>query len=83
MDKKMFCVEIHGYFLMDNHYHLLIHTPAGNLPRALRLFVCYRKMAGLPLNQLAKLWTGVEGTMILSTAIRVRFALPLHQIHLM
>jgi hypothetical protein len=21
---------------MDNHYHLLIHTPADNLPRAMR-----------------------------------------------
>ena len=32
----MFRVEIHGFCLMDNHYHLLIHTPAGNLQRAMR-----------------------------------------------
>lgn len=28
--------EIHAYCLMDNHYHLLIHTPLGNLSRAMR-----------------------------------------------
>jgi REP-associated tyrosine transposase len=33
---KMFRVDIHGFCLMDNHYHLLIHTPAGNLQRAMR-----------------------------------------------
>jgi len=29
-------VEIHAYCLMDNHYHLIIHTPEGNLSRAMR-----------------------------------------------
>ena len=33
---EMFKVEIHGYCLMDNHYHLLIKTPDGNLSRAMR-----------------------------------------------
>ncbi|SET36507.1 REP element-mobilizing transposase RayT [Nitrosomonas marina] len=33
---KMFRVEIHGFCLMGNHYHLLIHTPEGNLQRAMR-----------------------------------------------
>lgn len=32
----MFKVEIHAYCLMDNHYHLLVKTPNGNLGRALR-----------------------------------------------
>jgi REP element-mobilizing transposase RayT len=27
---------IHVYCLMDNHYHLLIETPAGNLPQIMR-----------------------------------------------
>jgi putative transposase len=27
---------IHVYCLMDNHYHLLLETPAGNLPRIMR-----------------------------------------------
>ena len=28
---KMFHVEIHAYCLMNKHYHLLLHTPNGNL----------------------------------------------------
>lgn len=33
---EMFGVETHVYCLMDNHYHLLIRTPQGNLSRAMR-----------------------------------------------
>ena len=29
-------VVVHAYVLMDNHYHLLIETPAGNASRALQ-----------------------------------------------
>jgi REP element-mobilizing transposase RayT len=29
-------VKVHGFALMDNHYHLLIETPFGNLSRAMR-----------------------------------------------
>lgn len=29
-------VETHAYCLMDNHYHLLCHTPLGNLGRGMR-----------------------------------------------
>lgn len=31
-----FQVEIHAYCLMDNHYHLLVRTPLGNISRAMR-----------------------------------------------
>jgi putative transposase len=31
-----FGVEVHAYCLMNNHYHLLLQTPRGNLSRALR-----------------------------------------------
>jgi len=31
-----FCIEVHAYCLMDNHYHLLIKTPQANLSRAMR-----------------------------------------------
>ncbi|MBF0252710.1 MAG: transposase [Candidatus Omnitrophica bacterium] len=31
-----FSFEIHAYVLMPNHYHLLVHTPKGNLSRAMR-----------------------------------------------
>lgn len=34
--RQMFGVETHAYCLMDNHYHLLLHTPRGNLQRAMR-----------------------------------------------
>lgn len=33
---KRFGIEIHAYCLMENHYHLLIKTPQGNLSRAMR-----------------------------------------------
>jgi REP element-mobilizing transposase RayT len=33
---QMFEIEVHAFSLMDNHYHLLIHTPKGNLGRAMR-----------------------------------------------
>ncbi|MCP4197375.1 MAG: hypothetical protein GY762_09505 [Proteobacteria bacterium] len=31
-----FGVEVHGYSLMPNHYHLLMHTPLGNLSHAMK-----------------------------------------------
>ena len=31
-----FGVETHAYCLMRNHYHLLLHTPLGNLGRSMR-----------------------------------------------
>ncbi len=33
---QQFKVEIHAYCLMNNHYHLILHTPEGNLSRAMR-----------------------------------------------
>lgn len=33
---KIFSIQCHAYCLMSNHYHLLIHTPLGNLARAMR-----------------------------------------------
>lgn len=32
----IFGIEIHAYCLMENHYHLLLHTPRGNLSRVMR-----------------------------------------------
>ncbi len=29
-------IRVHAYSLMDNHYHLLVETPLGNLSRAMR-----------------------------------------------
>jgi putative transposase len=33
---ETFHVEVHAFCLMNNHYHLLIHTPHGNLGLAMR-----------------------------------------------
>jgi REP element-mobilizing transposase RayT len=33
---KTFHIQIHAYCLLDNHYHLLIHTPDMGLARAMR-----------------------------------------------
>ncbi len=34
--QNTFGVQTHAYCLMDNHYHLLLHTPRGNLSAAMR-----------------------------------------------
>ena len=33
---QRFGAQMHAYCLMDNHYHLMIHTPEGNLQRIMR-----------------------------------------------
>jgi REP element-mobilizing transposase RayT len=33
-----FGLRIHGYVLMENHYHLILETPGGNLSRAMQWF---------------------------------------------
>jgi REP element-mobilizing transposase RayT len=33
---ERFGAEVHAYCLMPNHYHLLVHTPRGNLGRVMR-----------------------------------------------
>ena len=30
---EIFKVQLHGYVLMDNHFHLILNTPLGNLSR--------------------------------------------------
>lgn len=34
--ERRFGVEVHGYCLMENHYHVLLRTPDANLSRAMR-----------------------------------------------
>ena len=34
--EERFGVEVHAYCLMDNRYHLLVHTPKGGLGRGMR-----------------------------------------------
>jgi putative transposase len=33
---ELYGIEVHGYCLMNNHYHVLIKTPRGNLSRAMQ-----------------------------------------------
>ncbi|MGH7791996.1 MAG: helix-turn-helix domain-containing protein [Thermodesulfobacteriota bacterium] len=33
---KMWSIQVHAFCLLDNHYHLLIHTPKENLSRSMR-----------------------------------------------
>ena len=34
--REIWNVEVHAYSLMDNHFHLLVHTPNSNLSKAMR-----------------------------------------------
>src|SRR3989339_976757 len=34
--QQTYGIEIHAFSLMDNHYHLLVHTPKAGLSRAMR-----------------------------------------------
>ncbi|MFQ5846829.1 MAG: helix-turn-helix domain-containing protein [Candidatus Methylomirabilales bacterium] len=33
---RMWSIQLHAFCLMRNHYHLLLHTPQGNLSRSMR-----------------------------------------------
>lgn len=33
---QRYVIEVHGYVLMGNHYHLILHVPEGNLSRGLQ-----------------------------------------------
>lgn len=33
---ERFAIQVHAYCLMDDHYHLLVHTPTANLSLAMR-----------------------------------------------
>ncbi|MBM4055233.1 MAG: hypothetical protein FJ264_11320 [Planctomycetes bacterium] len=50
---EKYLVQLHGYVLMENHFHLILHTPAGNLNRfegkqGQRLFI-FIKMVAVPI----------------------------------
>ena len=45
-------IVLHACVLMDNHYHLLIETPAANASRALQWLYIGRMRCGLTLKEL-------------------------------
>jgi putative transposase len=34
--REIYGIEIHAYCLMSNHYHLIVHTPRGNISHAMQ-----------------------------------------------
>jgi putative transposase len=52
-------IEIHAFCLMDNHYHLIIHTPRGNISHAIRhVNSKYAQYINLVLNRDGPLFKG-------------------------
>ena len=52
--KERYQAVIHCYCLMDNHYHLLLETPAGNLSQIMRFIknkIRFGKPAAIGCNQ--------------------------------
>ncbi|MCP4975427.1 MAG: hypothetical protein GY931_04635, partial [Maribacter sp.] len=35
---EKYATQLHGYVLMENHFHLILHTPSGNLSRFAQRF---------------------------------------------
>jgi putative transposase len=35
--RQIYGIEIHAYVLMNNHFHLMVETPNGNLSEFMRL----------------------------------------------
>lgn len=47
---QIFGIQVHAYSLMDNHYHLLVHTPQAGLSRAMR------HLNGLYTQKINRIW---------------------------
>lgn len=57
--QKNYSIAIHAFVLMGNHFHLLCHTPKGNLDQVMRLFL---RMTSIKITRKAEninhLWGG-------------------------
>jgi REP element-mobilizing transposase RayT len=59
-------IVVHGYVLMQNHYHLLIETPAGNIARAIHyLNATYTNYFNRRHNRAGHLFQGRYGSHII------------------
>ena len=64
---RIYGVEVHAYCLMDNHYHLVIHTPRGNLSEAIKyLNSKFVQFVNLTLNKDGPLFKGRFKAIIIS-----------------
>ena len=60
-------IEIHAYCLMHNHYHLLVHTPAGGLGQAMqRLAAPYVQRHNRRLNTDGPMFRGRYAALLIS-----------------
>lgn len=65
--KKIYGIEIHAYCLMSNHYHLIIHTPRGNISHAMKyLNSNYARLVNVSMNRDGPLFKGRFKAIIIS-----------------
>jgi len=69
---EMHRVEIHGYVLMDNHYHLIVRTPEANLSQAIQwLNVSYSVWWNLKHQRCGSLFQGRFKSIIVEAGMRL------------
>jgi REP element-mobilizing transposase RayT len=57
--REIYGVEIHGYVLMPNHFHLIVSTPKANLPQFMRHFnISYTAAFNRRHNRVGHLYQG-------------------------
>lgn len=65
--KDIYGIEIHSYCLMSNHYHLIIHTPRGNISQVMRYINgSYARIVNSSLNRDGPLFKGRFKAIIIS-----------------
>lgn len=64
---KIYGIEIHAYCLMNNHYHIIIHTPRGNISQAMKyLNSRYAQFVNLSMKRDGPLFKGRFKAIIIS-----------------
>lgn len=57
--KEIYGIEIHAYCLMGNHYHLILHTPRGNISQAMKyLNASYAQLVNFSIKRDGPLFKG-------------------------
>ncbi len=57
--KEIYGIETHAYCLMDNHYHLIVHTPRGNISEAMQyLHSIYARYVNIDIKRDGPLFKG-------------------------